>query len=82
MVTQFNKALVALLYIFASLLATTSPVLSASEPPPPGGTLPSFTLAVPEDAETRSYLGLGDDGNFKVPQIKADVVIIEIFNMY
>jgi hypothetical protein len=80
--TQLTKIPVVVLYSIAFLLATTSLVLSASGPPPVGGTLPSFKLAIPEDAETRSYLGLADDSHFTVSQIKAEVVIIEIFNMY
>jgi hypothetical protein len=80
--TQLNKVPVVVLYMLAFLLAPTSLVLSASGPPPAGGTLPHFELAMPEDAETRSYLGLSGDSHFTVPQIKAEVVVIEIFNMY
>ena len=80
--TKLTKASAVLLYMLAFLLATTRPVLSADGPPPVGGILPSFKLAMPEDAETRRYLGLADDSHFTVPQIKAEVVIIEIFNMY
>jgi hypothetical protein len=82
MTTKLTKPLVVILSVLAFLLIPTTPVLSASKPPPQGGVLPPFKLAVPEDAQKRSYLGLADEGHFTVPQIEADVVIIEIFNMY
>jgi hypothetical protein len=52
------------------------------QPPPEGGTLPDFVLPVPEDPVHRQYLGLEADGNFRIPDIQAEVVIIEIFSMY
>jgi thiol-disulfide isomerase/thioredoxin len=45
--------------------------------------LPDFTLAVPDNPGYRGYLGLSKGNNtFKIPEIKATVVIIEIFSMY
>jgi hypothetical protein len=55
---------------------------AATEPPPEGGVLPQFELPVPADAQARTYLGLPGSGKFTVPQIKARLVIIEIFSMY
>jgi len=54
----------------------------ATAPPTAGGKLPDFTLDVPKDAAEKSYLGLAGSGAFKIPQIKAQVVVIEIFSMY
>jgi hypothetical protein len=55
----------------------------AGDPPPAeGGTLPDFTLAAPKAAEDQKYLGLAGPTDFKIGDIKAAVVIIEIFNMY
>ena len=54
----------------------------AAAPPPLGGQLPDFTLAVPKDAAQRGYLGLSGSGAFRIPQIHAKTVIIEIFSMY
>jgi hypothetical protein len=67
--------------IFAILLAT-HPVLAATKPPPQGGTLPQFELPIPEDSGARTYLGLSGSGNFTIPQIKAQAVIVQIFSMY
>jgi len=55
---------------------------AATEPPAEGGVLPQFELSVPEDAQARAYLGLPGSGKFAIPQIKARLVIIEIFSMY
>ena len=55
---------------------------AAASTPKKGETLPAIQLAVPEDPLEKSYLGLDGQGRFTIPQIKADVVIIEIFSMY
>jgi peroxiredoxin len=45
-----------------------------------GGVLPDISLSAPTDRSDKAYLGIS--GSFKIPQIKAQVVIIEIFSMY
>jgi peroxiredoxin len=65
-----------------STLLLSSPAIMAAGPPPVGGTLPDFTLPLPEGSAERDYLGLSSRGNFTVPDIKAKVVLIEIFSMY
>lgn len=54
----------------------------AGDAPRPGESLPSITLPVPEGADHRAYLGLSGNNRFKIGQIQAQVVIIEIFSMY
>jgi hypothetical protein len=54
----------------------------AVSPPKKGDTFPDIAFPVPEDPAHRAYLGLQESGDFKIPQIKAEVVIIEVFNMY
>jgi hypothetical protein len=68
--------------IAALFLMAAYPALAATEPPTAGGVLPPLTLEVPKDTSARNYLGLKDTANFTVPEIRAQVVIIEIFNMY
>jgi hypothetical protein len=58
-----------------------APVLGV-EPPSEGGTLPDFVLPVPEDPAHRQYLGLNPGGDFRIPDVQAEVVIIEVFSMY
>jgi peroxiredoxin len=54
----------------------------AAAPLPVGGKLPDFSLTVPKEGAEKAYLGLTGSGAFKVPQIKAQAVVIEIFSMY
>ncbi len=60
----------------------------SASPPQVGGVLPDFELAIPKDGGERNYLGLSrgllpfGGGTFKIPQIKGEVIILEIFSMY
>jgi peroxiredoxin len=58
------------------------PVTAAIKPPVKGGVLPQIRLPIPKDPNKKSYLGISGDGYFKVSQIKASTVIIEIFSLY
>jgi len=44
--------------------------------------LPEFNLPIPQDQTEKDYLGLSGKGTFKIGQIKAQVVIIEVFSFY
>lgn len=47
--------------------------------------MPDFKLPFPKDSADKSYLKISGSffsGSFSIPQIKAEVVIIEIFSMY
>jgi len=58
----------------------------SNEPIKPGlsknMSLPIFELPIPQSEPEKNYLGLSGTGNFKVGQIKAQVLIIEVFNFY
>jgi thiol-disulfide isomerase/thioredoxin len=56
--------------------------LAANQPPEKGGMLPIINLRIPKTPVEKGYLGLSGDGFFKIPQIKAKVVIVEIYSMY
>jgi len=74
--------------LLAILLLFTRGNGYAVEPPPVGGTLPDFELTIPADANDKAYLSLPGGmlyfgrGAFKVPQIEAPVVIVQVFSMY
>ena len=76
--------------IFRSLFTTgfllSAIALSVWAGTPPltkGGKLPSITLPIPENPTEKSYLGLSGVGRtFKLHQIKAQAVIIKVFNIY
>jgi thiol-disulfide isomerase/thioredoxin len=55
---------------------------AAGEPPKAGGALPPISLPVPEKSSERKYLGIPEGKYFGVSQIRAKVVIVEIFSMY
>lgn len=71
---------VTVIAVFA--LITNFFVSAATQPPATGSVLPEIKLTVPENNDHRNYLGLSRGDFFKIPQIKANVVIIEIMNMY
>ena len=77
------KTIGAALGFIISLWAASLPSAAAeSHPPAEGGALPAITMPAPKDADHQAYLGLTDQKDFTVSDIAAEVVIIEIFNMY
>jgi thiol-disulfide isomerase/thioredoxin len=65
--------------LFSVSVAST---LVASVPPLKDEVLQKINLPIPKNPEEKSYFGLSGGGNFKIPQIKANLVLIEIFSMY
>ena len=63
-------------------LLSVGPAGAASQPPAVGGKLPEITLAAPQNTELQLYLGVSEKQTFAIPEIKAEVVLIEIFSMY
>ena len=54
----------------------------AGQCPSEGDVFPEITLSVPQQAGEKDYLGITGTENFTIKEIKAPVVIIEIFSMY
>ena len=79
-----KKIMVCGLAVIVTLLWVASAATAASSPPVVGGTLPDIKLPIPKDSAGKNYLDLGffGFGTFKIPEIKAKLVIIEIFSMY
>ena len=77
-----KKNLMSLTVMILLFSAFISPALAANKPPEKGETLPVINLPIPKNPDERNYLGLSGSGLFKIPQIKAKTVIIEIFSMY
>jgi len=55
---------------------------AADRPPAEGETLPEIVLAVPQDIDWQKYLGVTGSGTFRLQQVDAEVVIVEVFSMY
>lgn len=68
--------------LFVTLFLFSYLVVAATKPPGVGGVLPELILSVPPKPEHQKYLGLAGEGRFIIPQIKAEVVLLEIFSMY
>lgn len=77
-----KRRLLSLALLAFFLLTVGSFIHAANKPPQKGGTLPAMSLPIPKSPAEKNYLGLSGEGSFKIPQIKAKVVIIEIFSMY
>ena len=71
-----------LVALWVCLVLSTGAVGAESQPPPEGGLLPDIVLATPKSPEHQDYLGISGKDTFKIPEIKAEIVIIEIFSMY
>ena len=67
---------VLIFFLFPGFIFSPAPVLSEE----PAGRL-DFLLPAPDNAVHRQYLGLSTDKPFSLGQIKAQVVIVEIFSM-
>ncbi len=68
--------------IFILLLLWSCPAISETPPPQVGSELPGILLTTPQDKKDVDYLGLAGKATFQIPQIRARLVIIEIFSMY
>ena len=77
-----KKVIMPLLVIAFFLLVAHMTAMGASGPPLKGEALPDMKFPLPDDPAERSYLGLSGDRDFRIQDVKADVVIIEIFSMY
>ena len=74
-----NPSLTFFSFLFILLIV---PTIAHANPPAEGDTLPDITLSVPQDVQQQQYLGVTDKTVFIIPQIKSEIVIIEIFSMY
>jgi hypothetical protein len=70
----------AILGLMIPVVLTT--ICAADEGLTKGAYFPAVTLTVPDGATHKRYLGLSGTGTFDIPDIKADIVIVEIFSMY
>jgi thiol-disulfide isomerase/thioredoxin len=79
---KMTMVLLGWLVLSAGLLVWLGGTQAADTPPPEGGVLPDMNLAIPAQVEEQKYLGVEGTGTFKLPKIRAQVIIIEVFSMY
>jgi thiol-disulfide isomerase/thioredoxin len=77
-----NKTPGYLVAIILLSLALSGPAIAAGPTPVKGGTLPYIFLPIPGDSDEKAYLGLSGEGFFEILQIKAEGVLIKVFNIY
>ena len=70
------------LVFFLAVFMMTANCFAEINPPQAGGVFPEIELLKSSNPVDLTYLGLSGSGIFKIQQVKADVVIIEIFSMY
>jgi hypothetical protein len=73
---------ISIYFVLAFGLAVGGAYTETAMPPAAGESLPQFSLPTPKDSGFRQYLGLPAAESFQIAEIEADVIIIEIFNMY
>ena len=64
------------------LMAFTFPALGGTNPPGKGDVLPEIVLTAPVEPGQQTYLGVTGKKTFTIPEVKAEVVIIEVYSMY
>ena len=79
---QVKGFLFFLLIFFGCLALVRYQALAGTKPVAKGSALPTIDHVVPEGAAASEYLGLPASGKFTIPQIKAQVVIIQVLSRY
>jgi len=75
------RIILSIAVLLSSFLFAPQTVLSA-ECPLQGDVFPDIKLSAPENMHDRSYLGLTEKTHFSISDIRAEIVIVEIFSMY
>ena len=77
-----KRKILSLVVFMLVLFMATAIGAAENSPPKVGSAFPEIELLKPGNSVDLKYLGLSGSGFFKINQIKAEVVIIEIFSMY
>jgi hypothetical protein len=70
------------LVLVAAVLSTSAAAASTDEPVETGAVFPQMAFETPQAPEDRNYLGLPDGKHFSIGEVKADLVVLEILNVY
>ena len=77
-----HRSILFSLFLIVGILIANGFAEAEESPPAIGGEMPQINLDVPESLEHQEYLNVGSKKTFTIAEIKADVVLIEIFSMY
>jgi len=77
-----NKSNMRVLTVIIIMFFFVLQVYAAELTPAKGDIFPDITLSKTEKASEKEYLGLSGKGSFRISQIKAELLILEIFSMY
>ena len=77
-----NRSIFSVLSLIVGILVTNGFVEAEDSPPAKGGVMPQITFDIPESLEHQEYLQVGNKKEFTIADIKAEIVLIEIFSMY
>ena len=77
-----NRNILLTISLIVGIVITNGFVEAAESPPAVGGEMPQIILDVPESLEHQKYLQVGNKKTFTIAEIKAEIVLIEIFSMY
>lgn len=76
------RILVILIEVIVFCFLLLKPAETVNKTPLKGEFFPSMKLPMPKNTDERRYLGLSGAGSFRISQIEARVVIIEIYSLY
>jgi thiol-disulfide isomerase/thioredoxin len=76
------RTMFALVALFLGFLWGPPCHAQRTQPPAEGAPFPDIRIPAPSSEESRGYLGLKGKEAFKVGQIDAEMVIVEVFSMY
>ena len=77
-----NRITLFTITLIFGIFITIGFVEAEGSPPAVGGEMPLINLDVPESLEHQEYLQVGSKETFTIAEIKAEIVLIEIFSMY
>ncbi len=77
---KFSVYLLGLVFfIMTGLLCST---IHSAEQIPKGTILPDFQIKGPDSPQTKAYLGVNNEKQFYLSQIKAKLVLVEFIDVY
>ena len=79
---KVSRILVILIRVIVLSSLLLKPAEAVNKTPLKGEAFPSIKLPTPKNTDERRYLGLSEAGSFRISQLKAEVVIIEIYSLY